>query len=125
MALLIKVLVVLVIAAAAYVYGRGGWGWGGGKGDGKGGGDGGQSAVASADEGHAWSVRVSGDSYELNGKPISLADMRVQFEKAKDRIQENKELVHIVVMPNARVNSRREVKEMLGDLGLSTAEEIR
>jgi len=51
--------------------------------------------------------------------------MRAQFEKAKDRIQEKNELVHIVVMPNARVNSRREVKEMLVDLGLSTAEESR
>jgi hypothetical protein len=126
-ALLFRILLVLVIAAVAYVCGRGGWGWGGGDGDGDGPGDGGPPVVAPADAvpAHAWSVRVTGDSYELNGKPISLAEMRAQFEKAKDRIQEKNELVHIVVMPNARVNSRREVKEMLVDLGLSTAEESR
>ncbi len=127
MALIFRLIIVVVIAATAYVFGRGGFGWGGGGGNGQGAGDGGPSTTQKTDSmtGHAWRVRVSGDTYELNDKPLSLADMRLQLERAKEQIQAKRELVHVVVMPDARVNAVRGVKDLLSELGLSTAEENR
>lgn len=121
------ILLLVAVGFGAWMLGKGGWGWGGGRGNGNGAGDGGSSGPSSneVEERHAWTVRVSGDGYQLNGKPTTLAELQSQLEAAKLQLQEKKEIIHIVVMADARVNAKKEVKEMVEALGLPAAEESR
>jgi hypothetical protein len=121
------VFLLIAVAAAAWALGRGGFGWGGGRGNGSGAGDGGASGTPATEvtSANPWTVRVSGDGYQLNGKPIALPELRSQLEAAKQGIQDKKEAVRIVVTADARVNAKRELKEMVEALGLPAAEETR
>lgn len=117
----------IAVAVAAWAFGRGGFGWGGGRGNGSGAGNGGasQTPAAEATTANAWTVRISGDGYQLNGKPLAFADLRTQLEAAKQQIVDTKEVVHIVVLSDARVNAKKELKELVTALGLPAAEETR
>jgi len=126
MAAIFRVLLLIVVAVFAWALGKGGFGWGGGRGDGSGAGNGGASPTQTDKKtAHAWTVSISGDGYQLNGKPLAFADLRTQLEAAKQQIVDAKEVVHIVVFSDARVKAKKDLQELVAALGLPTAQETR